>query len=213
MNENRFPIASRRTFLIGASSLALSGCSSILSPPQPPKLYPLKPSGGLPTSGSKVDWQLSVVTPSANETLGGTHIVLIQSDGSIDFYADAAWTDDLPVLIRNATVEAFEASGRIGAVAADTDGLHTDYMLQSELRQFAARYDTMDGIPTAVVRIEAKLATSAQRDILASHVFAQETQATENSVPAVIRAFDTGLGPVLSDMVNWALSTAPPVKR
>ena len=116
----------------------------------------------------------------------------------------------MPRLVQNALVEAFENSARIEAVSADGEGFHADYILQAQIRNFEARYDQPDGVPTVWVRVESKLAPSRGREIVASLNSIHQAKASTNSVPAVARAFGDALGAVLSDVVNWTLSAPPP---
>lgn len=204
-------LTSRRGILTGGAALLLAGCSDLIGPSSAPQqLYLLKPMGGPSTAGPKVAWHLSVTAPSAEEHLDTSRIALVQNDNSVDYYANSAWTDHLPELVQNALVEAFENSGRISGVAPDSDGFHAEYVLQTQLRDFEARYDQPDGIPTAVVRIEAKLAPSLGREIVANFTAAHETQAAANSVAAAVHAFDEALGVVLADIVNWTLAVSVP---
>jgi cholesterol transport system auxiliary component len=108
---------------------------------------------------------------------------------------------------------AFENSGRIDGVAAESDGFKADYILQTDLRDFEARYDQPNGVPTAVVRIEAKIAPTIGRTIVSSLKAAHEAQATQNSVAAAVQAMDIALGQALTEIVNWALSQPPPKRR
>jgi cholesterol transport system auxiliary component len=207
-------ILPRRALLLGGAALALAGCSDLIGPSSAPvQLYALKPSGGVPTTGPKVPWHLSVGLPTATDYLDRSRIALIKSDTSVDYFADSQWTDHLPVLVQEALVEAFENSGRIDGVAAESDGFKADYVLQTDLRDFEARYDQPDGIPTAIVRIEAKIAPTIGRTIVSSLQASHQAQATQNSVAAAVQAMDAALGQALSDIVNWALSQPPPMKR
>jgi cholesterol transport system auxiliary component len=202
---------SRRAILIGGGALTLAGCSDLLGPPQTPQqLYVLRPGGGASTAGPKALWSLSIVTTTISDHLSSSRIALTQADNSVDYYADSAWTDHLPTLVRNALVEAFENSGRIQAVSSDSEGFHADYILQAQIRDFEAHYDRPDGIPTVWVRVESKLAPSRGREIVASLNSVHQVQASSNSVPAVVRAFGDAMGLVLSDIVNWTLSAPPP---
>jgi cholesterol transport system auxiliary component len=207
-------ILPRRALLLGGAALALAGCSDLIGPSSAPvQLYALKPSGGAPTTGARVSWHLSVGMPTATDYLDRSRIALIKPDTSIDYFADSQWTDHLPVLVQEALIEAFENSGRIDGVAAESDGFKADYVLQTDLRDFEARYDQPDGIPTAVVRIEAKIAPTIGRSIVSSLQVKHEAQATQNSVAAAVQAMDAALGSALPDIVNWALSQPPPAKR
>ena len=201
------PLANRRTVLLGGAALVLAGCGDLIGPTQTPKqLYPLAPTGGASTAGPKVDFSLAIGTTTDSQHLDSARIALIQADGSIDYYANSEWTDHLPVLVQNALVEAFEESGRIDAVASDTAGFHADYFLEAEIRDFQAHYSVLDGIPTVRVRIEAKLAPTRGREIIAGLNSVHEITASANSVPEAVRAFDTALGQVFSEIVNWALA-------
>jgi len=207
-------ILPRRALLLGSAAFALAGCSDLIGPSSAPvQLYGLKPSGGAPTTGPKVPWHLSVGVPTATDYLDRSRIALMQPDTSVDYYAGAQWTDHLPVLVQEALIEAFEDSGRIDGVAAESDGFKADYVLEMDLRDFQARYDQPDGVPTAVVRIAAKIAPTLSHNIASSFQASHQAQASQNSVGAVVQAMDAALGQALSEIVNWALSQPPPLKR
>jgi cholesterol transport system auxiliary component len=203
----QIPFASRRAVLLGGAAIVLASCSDLIGPTQTARqLYPLQPTGGASTAGPKVDFSLAIATTTDSQHLDSARIALIQADGAIDYYANSEWTDHLPVLVQNALVEAFEESGRIDAVASDTAGFHADYYLEAEIRDFQAHYSVPDGIPTVRVRIEAKLAPTRGREIIADLNSVHEVTASANSVPEAVRAFDIALGQVYSEIVNWALA-------
>ena len=207
-------ILPRRALLLGSAAFALAGCSDLIGPGSSPvQLYKLNPPGGAVATGPKVPWQLAVALPNATDYLDRSRIALMQPDGSVDYYAGAQWTDHLPVLVQEAMVEAFENSGRIDGVSAEGTGFRADYILQTDLRDFEARYDQPDGIPTAVVRLEAKMAAMHGGSIMANLKASHQVQATQNSVAAVIQAMDAALGQALSEIVNWTLSQSAPMKR
>jgi cholesterol transport system auxiliary component len=211
MSQNIFPRMSRRHLLAaGASVFALTGCEGLIGPPEAPHLYLLKPPARSPVPGPSVAWQLAIAMPAAAENLDSDRIALIQSDATFDYYAGAAWPDRLPRLVQDALVEAFENSGRIISVARDTEGLRADYRLQTDLRDFETRYDQPDGIPTAVVRIHAKLVAAAARSIATDITAEKEVRAEENSVAAAVRAMDTAFAAALAQIVDWALAMPMP---
>lgn len=201
----------RRLLLVTCSALFAAGCGNLIGPPSSPlRLYVLRPGGGASTHGPSVTWSLSVETTTTSDHIDSARIALVQADNSADYYADSAWTDRVPKLVRDCIVEAFENSNRILAVSAVGDGFYSDYVLQAELRDFEARYRQSDGIPIVRVRIKAKIAPTKGREIVGSLNSVHEVAASENSVPAVVRAFDDALGSVLSDIVNWSLGAVPP---
>jgi cholesterol transport system auxiliary component len=201
-------LASRRAVLVSGAAFLLVGCSDLIGPTSTPRqIYLLQPTGGAATAGPKVDFSLAVATTTDSQHLDSSRIALTQNDASIDYYAGSEWSDHLPILVQNALVEAFENSGRIDAVASDTGGFHADYFLQAEIRDFQAHYSVPDGIPTIRVRIEAKLAPTHGREIIADLNSVHEVAASGNSVAEVVRAFDQALGAVFSEIVNWTLAT------
>ena len=199
----------RRTVLLSSAAVALAGCSDLIGPGNTTQqLYVLHPTGGAAVAGPKVDFSLAVSTSTSSQHLASARIALVQPNGALDVYADSAWTDRLPTLVQNSLVEAFENSGRIAAVSGDGEGFHADYFLEAEIRDFEAHYEVADGIPTVWVRIAAKLAPTKGREIIANLNSVHQVQASANSVPAVVQAFDQAVGQVFSEIVSWALEAA-----
>ncbi|HEY1708549.1 MAG TPA: ABC-type transport auxiliary lipoprotein family protein [Rhizomicrobium sp.] len=199
---------SRRLLLLGGASLGLAACSGIIGPVGDMQLYLLKPSLAK-TPGRPVNWRLTVLRPDSPQSLDTNRIAISRSPTTMDYYAGAIWTDRLPPLVQDWVVQAFETSGRIGSVAADSAGARSDYDLDLDVRNFEARYDTPDGAPTAVVRIHAKLLTRLKQTIIDDYETGHEAPASANSIDAAVMAFDQAFGAVLADIVDWTLKTAP----
>jgi len=198
----------RRLFLIGASLLALPGCSSdLLGPPEAGAIYPVNPA--FPAGrGEKVGWDLSIMRPDVAGGLDNDRIALIQPDGILDFYARATYPATLPALIQQALLDGFEASGRIDAVAPEQATVHADYNLVTNVKDFSAHYSQRDGIPSVAVSITAKLVTSHGRVIVSNLSVSKNGTASANSAGATAQALQQALGAAVTDIVNWAL-TAP----
>jgi cholesterol transport system auxiliary component len=195
---------SRRGLLLGGAALTLAACGGIIGPTNPPaQIYLLQPNFG-PVYGPAVSWQLAVEQPTTIDSLNRQRIALYRGD-TMDYYADAEWTDQAPALLQTLTVQAFEKSGRIGGVARDSDGLHADYLLQLELRDFEARYDTPDGAPTVVVTIVARMLKAPGREVIAMLNSSHEARASENKIPAAVAAFNQATKQTLEEIVGWAL--------
>jgi cholesterol transport system auxiliary component len=197
----------RRALLAaGGAGILLAGCSNIVGPPASPQLYMLKPILPDLKNGPKVRWSLNIGAPDADDAMDSDRITISRSANTLDSYAGAAWTDHLPALVQSVIDDAFEASGRIDQVAEDDRGLRADYLLQTDIREFVARYDTPDGPPVASVKIEARLVVSTSKNTVARMVFSAQRAAAQNNVDAAVVAFDGALGEVLGGMVNWALA-------
>ncbi len=92
----------------------------------------------------------------------------------------------------------------------DSQGVRGDYRLETEIKDFSAHYDVPDGIPTITVRIVAKLVSAKDRQIVASLDSVHTEQASANSVPAAVQAFNTALSASLEEIAGWALKAPPP---
>jgi len=206
MSKARF---GRRVFLVGAASLALSGCGNLLGGAPPSQIYVLRPTSPA-QGGAKVSWALAIDKPDASDALDTERIALTKSDTQLDYYANAVWPDRLPSLIQTSLLAGFEATGRINSVARDEDALHAEYQLSTDIRDFEARYATPDGAPTATVTIVAHMAEAHSRKIVANLTVTLTEPAASNSVDAVVQAFDTALAKAVTQIVNWALGLPPP---
>ncbi len=203
----------RRALLVaGVSATALSACSGIIGPPEAPPLYVLKPALPPAGAGRRVPWQMSIALPEAPDSLDTSRIVLVHENAQMDFYADASWQDRVPFLVQSALIEAFEGSGRITAVGRDTEGLKSDYILETDIRDFQARYDAAEAPPTVVVRIAAKLIAVRGRTIAQALPAHGEATAQQNNVPSVVAAFNQALAGAIGQIVDWALGAPMPAK-
>lgn len=204
-------IVDRRYVILAGGAGLLSACGSLqlIPMPQTPQLYLLRPQI-MPPMGTPVSWRLAVGVPDAPASLDTTRIALSRSATTMDYYANAAWDDRLPLILQKLLIETFDASGRIVSVGRDTTGLETDYLLQAELRNFEAHYDTPDGAPKIMVSIQAKLARMPQREIVATLNATQQAQASANNLDSVVLAFDQAAAPAIAQIAAWTLGAPNP---
>lgn len=187
------------------TAAAAGACSPIAAfRSDPPQLYTLSPKSTFDTDLPMVDWQLLVEVPTAAAGLDTPRIALRQTETTLDYYADVAWTDRAPEMVQTLMVESFENSGRIISIGRQSLGLRADYRLKTELREFQAEY-LAEGLPTVRVRINAKLIRTRTREIFAGETFENIQQSTGTNIDSLILAFDEGLGHVLKDLVKWTL--------
>jgi len=210
-NDGTEGIGRRTLLLIGAAAplAACGGLSNIIGPPPASQIYLLRPPAPAQLDGTKVSWALSVALPDAPGNLDTDRIAVERSTDTADYYANAVWPDDLTSIVQDCLVRAFEASGLIDSVVADTAGIRTDYALKTEITHFEARYATPDGPPTAVVAIAASVVAVGDRMLAAHHVARQESLATANTVEAAVQAFGRALGLVVNDIVRWTVASVP----
>ena len=198
----------RRSAILGTGALILSACT-VLRGPVIPQLYVLRPQVP-PSMGPRVNWRLVVAAPDAVASLDTQRIALTRSATTMDYFANAAWTDRVPLLFQRQLIQAFDSSGRILSVDRDTSGVEADYVLQTEIREFQARYDSPEGAPQIVITIQAKLARMPQREIAANLNVAQQTAAAANDLDSIVVAFNQAAGAAIAQIVGGTLAMPSP---
>jgi cholesterol transport system auxiliary component len=195
----------RRRFLLALPGV-LAACSAPLGGGSPPQLYTLSPQREFPATLPKTSAQLLIEAPSAPGGLDSERIALMKSAISLDYFAGAAWTDRAPRMVQNLLVESFENTGKIAAIDRESLALRADYVLEPDLRDFTAIYGE-SAAPTVRVRIGLKLVRLPEKEIVAMRTVSADAPAQQNSVPAVVEAFNTALHQVVGDAVAWTLAS------
>lgn len=153
-----------------------------------------------------VHQQLVIVLPVSPQSLDTDRIALTRNRTTLDYFAGANWTDRTPLLLQGLLIRAFEDSGRIIGVGRDSSGLTPDYLLETDLREFEARYGETGGqLPTVTVSLVAKLIKMPDRHIIGSIHAADRVPAARNDLASIVDAFDTAVGEVLTQVVVWTL--------
>lgn len=196
---------SRRS-LAGAAVLALAGCASLFVAGAPGHLYRLTAADAFPPNLPVVKSQLVVDLPQAPAGIDSSRIALSRSPLSIDYYADAEWTDRVPAMVQTVLLESFENSKAITAVDRASAGSRPDVVLESEIRHFEAVYERDRTPPTARVTIVARLVAMPRRQIVAQTVFERRVPAAANNVPDVVAALDAAADAVMHEIVLWTIA-------
>jgi len=200
----------RRLLLLAAPSFALTACSNIIGPPPSSQIYFLHAPAPQREAGEKVGWSLAIMKPNAPESLDSDRIALAKSDTKFDYYANAVWADYLPDLIQTRILAGFEGTDRIDVVSREEDGIHADFKLLTDIRDFEARYTNAETPPAVSVTVIAYIINAHSRKIV-STVTANSTQVcATDSVNAVVNAFDVSLAKVVERVVDWALNLPGP---
>jgi cholesterol transport system auxiliary component len=183
----------------------LASCGGILSEPPQRKLYQVRPSASFTAPLRRSSAQLLIALPNAPAGLDTERIALSRSSLSLDYFADAQWTDRASLLVQSALLEGFEKSGAVPAVGRDSAGLRADFILETDLREFAAIYDSPTGPPRVAVAFNVKLIKIPERKIIGVHSFTRQQPAAADTIPEIVRAFDTALGGAVEEAVRWAV--------
>jgi len=160
--------------------------------------------------GPRVSWRLGVAMPDAVASLDTARIALTRTTTTMDYFANAAWPDRITLILQRQLIAAFDSSGRILSVDRDTSGLEADYVLQTEVRDFQAHYETPNGAPQIVVNIQAKVARMPQREIAANLNTTQQMMAAANDIDSIVVAFNQATGAAIGQIVAGTLAMSAP---
>lgn len=178
----------RRLFLAALPTpFLLAGCA-VLSEPEDPITYRLAPPAPITREARPVGLQVTLgPSPAMVDT---QRIALSLTAEKVDVYANALWTDRVPVLIEQAVTEALRASGGYARVS-DSGTQRGDWLLRLTVPMFEARYDGAgtNAAPRIVVAVEAVL-RNATRDVVATQVFRNEMRAASARLDDIVAAFN-----------------------
>ena len=199
-----------RRALLRLAALALvpaaAGCSSLIpGTGTPPQIYVLMRKTTFPPDLPSISRQLLVDTPVAPAEIDTTRVALTRSPTTIDYFANAAWSDRAPAMVQSLLIESFEQTGKIVSVARDSAVLRADYILMPELRRFEARYENGDAPPIVLVRLLVRLIKMPERTIIGDEIAEGREPAARNSMDAIIEAYNEALGSVMKRLVTWTL--------
>ncbi|WP_061238582.1 ABC-type transport auxiliary lipoprotein family protein [Ectopseudomonas composti] len=190
----------RLSLLLAASLL---GACSILPQSEPLDIY-LLPGAMLPAQTQRVDWSLRVDSPSSNQMLDGTRIIVLPEPGRINTYQGVRWSERTPQLLRGRLLDAFHDDGRIQALSNEEQRLQADLELVSDLRSFHSQY--RDGVAEALIQLDVRLVDARDQRILASRRFSVSQPARDTSIASVVTAFGQAGDQLSRELVDWTLA-------
>jgi cholesterol transport system auxiliary component len=193
---------------LAVAALTLAGCGGLLTNPDTRRMYQVTAATsfapGLPHTAA----QLTVGPVDAPAGLDTTRIALSRTPLSLDYFADVAWSDRTPAMVRTALHDSAQNSGAFAAVGSDTFNLRADYLLKTELRDFEAVYDSQRAGPTATVVMSLTLVKLPGDTVAAQTVITQRQPSASNGIPDVVGAFNAALGKALQEAVGWTAAHA-----
>jgi cholesterol transport system auxiliary component len=178
----------------------------------PPRQYTTSPVMDFPRGLRPVAWSLVVDEPTAPNQLDTSRIALMNGPFQVEYYADVEWTDNAPAMVQLLLIQSFQNAGRLPVVASTHQSLSTDFLLLSNLRKFQVERDA-SSVQQATVVIEAALLRMPRREPVATARFEKATPVAADSIDAVTTAFNTSLGEVIRQVVDWTLERGSAVAK
>ena len=203
----------RTVATLTAMATLLVACGGILPKKEPMQIITSQVHVDPDPAWQKVNWQLSVARPNGNDMLNSRRMVVSPAAGQLQVYKGVSWDDNVPDIVQDIVVHAFEDSGKMVAVGRQTSGMHADFLLQMDMRDDQAVYRTPAGPPEIEVTISARLIDFSSNRAIASRTFRQTVAASGTGVPAVAHAFDAAWAAMARDLVGWTLTTGQKAYR
>jgi len=129
---------------------------------------------------------------------------VLPEPGRVNTYQGVRWSERTPRLLRNRLLDAFHDDGRIQALSNEEQRLQADLELVSDLRSFHSEY--RDGLPHALIRLDASLVDARSQQIIASRRFSISQPASDTSIASVVAAFAQAGDQLSRELVDWTLA-------
>lgn len=185
-----------------AMAFALPGCN-LITERTPITLYELPGQALEPAPEQSLQSRatLRLVMPHASGLLDGSRILVVPQPNQPRAYEGARWADDMPHLVRNRLLDAFQDDGRITHLVHEESTVSADLELLSDLRSFHSEY--RNGLPEATLRLDARLVDTRSQRLVATQRFVQRQQAKTEAIPDVVDAFGMAADRLAREMVDW----------
>ena len=201
-----FPAKTLALALVPTLSL-LSGCFSGLNSKAPPvQRYLLRSEIAKPAIGGRPVGTVQVLRPSASPGLVGSRIAVMRPGARIDYYANARWAEEAPVLLQSQIIDALRTGGRFATVESDTQPFVAQYLLSVDIANFQAQYNAA-GAPTVFVTLNCTLGRRTDRNVIVSFAAQGTAHAAADHLEAVVAAFTTATSQAMQQIAE---NIAPP---
>ena len=181
----------RRWLVLLTLLLAATGCTDSLlaSHGAAPHVYRLSATPAAP-GGDALAAALSVARPRAAPALDTDRIAVVQPGSGFDYFSGVRWSEPAPQMLQQMLVEALVADGRYSTTVAAPSRVPTEYLLDIELRQFAAFYAQAGAAPEVRVQWQVTLVDTRTGARVTGFVAETKATAAENRRGAVVAAFE-----------------------
>jgi cholesterol transport system auxiliary component len=135
------------------------------------------------------------------------------ADRRFDYYAVARWGAEAADVVQDLLIDSLRASGGLRNVHGHLSAFASQYVLESELRDFQAEYAQEGGPPTVRVTLVCTVGRVRDRTALATFTSSAAARADDDSQRAVVAAFESAYREVSARVVSEtlaALAAAPP---
>jgi cholesterol transport system auxiliary component len=201
------PRAARSLALLGTA--LLGGCAGLHSSARPDQTYYLQPQPAAAASATPaLAASLRIGRPAAAPGLDSAHIMLVEADHRMDFYAGSRWPGPAPEVIESLAVATLRSSGAWSAVEDSSSPFPADYLLGLVVRRFEADYGAAGAAPVVQVALDCTLGRHAGREVIATFTASASAPAAANRLGDVVVAFEQATDAALASLAQQAAAAA-----
>jgi cholesterol transport system auxiliary component len=191
---------------------ALSACSGLFkSTARPEQTYYLR-SPAAASAGAEggaappppLGVSVRIGHPLAAPGLDSPHIMLVQADHRMNFFAGSRWAAPAPDVVEALLVQTLRASGLWTSVEDTASPFPSDYLLQITVRRFDADYTEGTAAPVVHVALEGIIGRVEGREVVATFSAAGSAPAGANRLHEVVSAFEQASGSALEALAQQA---------
>ena len=185
---------------LSAVILAVSACAPSLTQDTPPaSLYVLNPLvAPAQMEATANTMQLYVQKPTVPPGFDTEKIVVIKEDREMDYISGAEWSGQLGEVLKTYLTQSLENRLPVGTVLDENVRQEAGYVLVSTVRSFEAHYadEAASSAPRVDVEIAFALHNREDAKIETQVIITQSVQASDNTVTAIVAAFEQALADV-----------------
>jgi cholesterol transport system auxiliary component len=189
--------------------IALGACAGSLfkNKAAPPTMYRLgaaPKSAASEPSGDAHRIDLAVLRPRVHTGLDTDRIAALYPDRRMDYFADVRWSGPLDALLQELAVQEFHLNPELRNVSADVSVFASAYWLEIEVTDFQAEYPAGGGAPSVHVRLQARIGSAGDRQVLARFEPDVHEAAADNRMSAIIDAYNRAADQALAEIARGA---------
>jgi cholesterol transport system auxiliary component len=179
----------------------LTACSSGLHSDRPAtQVYVLRAAAHPQSALARAQYSLHVGRPIPGPGMDSDHILLVQSDHRMSFYAASRWPANLPGVVEALAVDTLRLSGAWSTVQDSGSAFSSDYMLQIVIRRFEADYSASPGAPEVHVLLDCTVGKRIGREVMTSFIAEGSSTAAANRLGDVVSAFEDAANKAMAEI-------------
>lgn len=171
--------------------------------------YMVNTPAKLETSSCKSKLALQVLEPSTSPGLDSVRIPVMKGEQQLDYYSGVKWAAPAPVMMQSVLVNSFEKSGVFTSVSTESEVVHNDLQLTTDIRDFQVT-DTQKG--HIQIRLVSKLVNMDSRKVLATIPVEKSLTPKAYKMEEIVAAFNSAASEAAGEIVAASIAAQPKCK-